>query len=43
MRLSAPTGALRTGCTGGWMADVTMNEGRDRTRLDNGPHNLAVL
>jgi predicted transposase YbfD/YdcC len=23
--------------------DVTMNEDQDRTRLDNGPHNLAVL
>jgi predicted transposase YbfD/YdcC len=26
-----------------WRLDVTMNEDQDRTRLDNGPHNLAVL
>jgi predicted transposase YbfD/YdcC len=25
-----------------WRLDVTMNEDQDRTRLDNGPHNLAV-
>src|ERR1700749_1449306 len=26
-----------------WRLDVTMNEDQDRTRLDNSPHNLAVL
>jgi predicted transposase YbfD/YdcC len=26
-----------------WRLDVTMNEDQDRTRLGNGPHNLAVL
>ena len=26
-----------------WRLDVVMNEDQDRTRLDNGPHNLAVL
>ena len=26
-----------------WRLDVTMNEDQDRTRLDNGPHNIAVL
>jgi len=26
-----------------WRLDVTMNEDQDRTRLDNAPHNLAVL
>ncbi len=26
-----------------WRLDVTMNEDQDRTRLDNGPQNLAVL
>jgi predicted transposase YbfD/YdcC len=26
-----------------WRLDVTMNEDQDRTRLDNGPYNLAVL
>ena len=26
-----------------WCLDVQMNEDRDRTRMDNGPHNLAVL
>src|ERR1700674_5288558 len=26
-----------------WRLDVTMNEDQDRSRLDNGPHNLAVL
>ena len=26
-----------------WCLDVQMNEDRDRTRKDNGPHNLAVL
>ncbi len=26
-----------------WRLDVTMNEDQDRTRLDNGPENLAVL
>ncbi len=26
-----------------WRMDVTMNEDQDRTRLDNGPQNLAVL
>ena len=26
-----------------WRRDVTMNEDQHRTRLDNGPHNLAVL
>src|ERR1035438_1561716 len=26
-----------------WRLDVVMNEDRDRTRLANGPHNLAVL
>jgi predicted transposase YbfD/YdcC len=26
-----------------WMLDVTMNEDQARNRLDNGPHNLAVL
>ena len=26
-----------------WRLDVTMNEDQNRTRLDNGPHNLAVL
>src|ERR1700693_5168566 len=26
-----------------WRLDVTMNEDQDRTRLDNGPHNLVVL
>ena len=26
-----------------WRLDITMNEDQDRTRLDNGPHNLAVL
>ena len=26
-----------------WRLDVVMNEDHDRTRLDNGPHNLAVL
>jgi predicted transposase YbfD/YdcC len=26
-----------------WRLDVTMNEDQDRIRLDNGPHNLAVL
>ena len=26
-----------------WRLDVVMNEDQDRTRMDNGPHNLAVL
>ena len=26
-----------------WRLDVVMNEDQDRTRLGNGPHNLAVL
>jgi predicted transposase YbfD/YdcC len=26
-----------------WCLDVTMNEDRARNRMDNGPHNLAVL
>ncbi len=26
-----------------WRLDVTMNEDQDRTRLGNGPHNLAIL
>jgi predicted transposase YbfD/YdcC len=26
-----------------WRLDVVMNEDQNRTRLDNGPHNLAVL
>jgi predicted transposase YbfD/YdcC len=26
-----------------WRLDVVMNEDQDRTRLANGPHNLAVL
>lgn len=26
-----------------WRLDVVMNEDHDRTRLDNAPHNLAVL
>jgi predicted transposase YbfD/YdcC len=26
-----------------WRLDVIMNEDQDRTRLGNGPHNLAVL
>jgi predicted transposase YbfD/YdcC len=26
-----------------WWLDVVMNEDQDRTRLGNGPHNLAVL
>jgi predicted transposase YbfD/YdcC len=26
-----------------WQLDVVMNEDHDRTRLGNGPHNLAVL
>jgi predicted transposase YbfD/YdcC len=26
-----------------WRLDVVLNEDQDRTRLDNGPHNLAVL
>jgi hypothetical protein len=26
-----------------WRLDVLMNEGQDRTRMGNGPHNLAVL
>jgi predicted transposase YbfD/YdcC len=26
-----------------WTLDVTMNEDQARNRLDNGPHNLAVL
>ena len=26
-----------------WRSDVVMNEDQDRTRLGNGPHNLAVL
>jgi predicted transposase YbfD/YdcC len=26
-----------------WRLDVTMNEDQDRSRLDNAPHNLAVL
>jgi len=26
-----------------WRLDVVMNEDQDRTRLDNGPQNLAVL
>jgi predicted transposase YbfD/YdcC len=26
-----------------WRLDVTMNEDQDRTRLDNGPYNLAML
>ena len=26
-----------------WRLDVSMNEDQDRTRLDNSPHNLAVL
>jgi predicted transposase YbfD/YdcC len=26
-----------------WRLDVVMNEDRDRSRLGNGPHNLAVL
>jgi predicted transposase YbfD/YdcC len=26
-----------------WRLDVVMNEDQDRSRLDNGPHNLAIL
>ena len=26
-----------------WCLDVTMNEDQARNRMDNGPHNLAVL
>jgi predicted transposase YbfD/YdcC len=26
-----------------WRLDVIMNEDQDRTRLGNGPHNLAIL
>ncbi len=26
-----------------WRLDVVMNEDQDRTRMGNGPHNLAVL
>jgi hypothetical protein len=26
-----------------WRLDVVMNEDQNRTRLGNGPHNLAVL
>jgi predicted transposase YbfD/YdcC len=26
-----------------WRLDVVMNEDQDRSRLGNGPHNLAVL
>ncbi len=26
-----------------WRLDVVMNEDQDQTRMDNGPHNLAVL
>ena len=26
-----------------WRLDVVMNEDQDRSRMDNGPHNLAVL
>jgi predicted transposase YbfD/YdcC len=26
-----------------WRLDMVMNEDQDRTRLRNGPHNLAVL
>ena len=26
-----------------WRLDVTMNEDAARNRMDNGPHNLAVL
>jgi hypothetical protein len=26
-----------------WRLDVVMNEDQDRTRMDNGPQNLAVL
>jgi len=26
-----------------WRLDVVMNEDQDRSRKDNGPHNLAVL
>jgi predicted transposase YbfD/YdcC len=42
-----PNGAARShwGVKNGlhWRLDVTMNEDQDRTRLEDGPHNLAVL
>ena len=41
MRSCARTGASKTSLH--WRLDVVMNEDQDRTRMDNGPHNLAVL